>query len=206
MENPSSVALNLNGYTDLPDGKIASVVTYLHMRRPPDLPRPEAPPGLTLERIRGDAARYRALFRRIGEPWLWFSRAAMPEEELEAILADPRVEVDVLRDGDADIGLLELDFRYDGEAELAFLGLVPETIGRGAGRFLIQEAVRRAFGKPVERLFVHTCSLDHPDALAFYRRAGFVPYKRAIEVADDPRLTGHLPPQAGAHVPVLGKL
>jgi Acetyltransferases len=203
MASPSSIALNLNGYTDLPEGKIAAVVTYLHMRRPSALPAPTIPDGLSLERMRGETARYRALFRRIGEPWLWFSRAVMPDGELEAILADPQVEVHVLRDGAADIGLLELDFRPEGEAELAFLGLVPGTIGRGAGRFLIQEAIRRAFEKPIERFFVHTCSLDHPDALGFYRRAGFEPYRRAIEVADDPRLAGHLPPEAGPHVPLL---
>lgn len=204
MASTPSVALNLNGYTDLPEGKIAAIVTYLHMGRPSPALAPAIPDGLSLERSRGETARYRDLFRRIGEPWLWFSRAAMPDTELESILTDPRVEIYILRDGSTDIGLLELDFRPEGEAELAFLGLVPGTIGRGAGRFLIQEAIRRAFEKPIGRFFVHTCSLDHPDALGFYRRAGFEPYKRAIEVVDDPRLAGHLPPEAGPHVPLLG--
>lgn len=205
MTAPSSVELNLNGYTDLPDGKIAAVVTYLQMRRPPGSATVAAPPGWSLERMTGDVARYRALFSRIGEPWLWFSRAIMPDEELKAIIGHPRVEAYALTGGAVDIGLLELDFRPAGEAELAFLGLVPGTIGQGAGHFLVEEAIRRAFEKPIERLFVHTCSLDHPGALAFYRRAGFEPYKRAIEVSDDPRLAGHLPPQAGPHAPILGR-
>jgi hypothetical protein len=67
-------------------------------------------------------------------------------------------------------------------------------------------AIRRAFAKPVDRFFLHTCSLDHPAALAFYIRAGFTPYKRAIEVADDPRLTGRLPRTAAPHVPVIGSV
>jgi ribosomal protein S18 acetylase RimI-like enzyme len=203
MTNTSPVTLNLDGYTDLPQGKIATIVTYLEMRAKPRLPDTPKPDGWTLERLTGDLDRYRSLFRRIGEPWLWFSRAIMPDVELSAILDDPKVEAYVLNDGSTDIGLLELDFRSENEAELAFLGLVPGTTGQGAGRFLMSEGIRRAFDKPVERFFVHTCSLDHPAALAFYMRSGFTPYKRAIEVADDPRLLGFLPLEAAPHVPVL---
>jgi len=48
---------------------------------------------------------------------------------------------------------------------------------------------------------LHTCSLDHPRAVAFYLGAGLRPYKRAIEVADDPRRD--LPPDAAPQVPVI---
>lgn len=202
----SQIILNLDGYTDLPPGKVAAIVTYLEMRK---APRPSNIPvsGWTLQPIGADLDRYRTLYRRIGEPWLWFSRVIMPAAELAAILGDPRVEAFALHDGADDIGLLELDFRPEGEAELAFLGLVPETIGKGAGRFLIEEAIRRAFARPINRFFVHTCTLDHPSALSFYQQAGFSPYKRAIEVADDPRLAGYLPRDSAAdHVPVLSEL
>jgi GNAT superfamily N-acetyltransferase len=204
MEMGSPIELNLDGYTDLPPGKIAAVVTYLEMRRP-RLTRRAKPAQWSLQRLTGEIGRYRTLFRQIGEPWLWFSRAVMTEADLAGILEDPAVEAYALNDGTADIGLLELDFREKNEAELAFLGLVPGTTGQGAGRYLMDEAIERAFAKPVSRLFVHTCSLDHPAALAFYLRSGFTPYKRAIEVVDDPRLLGFLPLEAGPHVPVLGK-
>jgi hypothetical protein len=69
----------------------------------------------------------------------------------------------------------------------------------------MNEAVSRAFAQPISRFFVHTCSLDHPGALPFYMRSGFKPYRRAIEVADDPRLLGFLPLEAAPHVPVLGQ-
>ncbi|MFC4172140.1 GNAT family N-acetyltransferase [Microvirga sp. GCM10011540] len=197
------VALDLNGYTDLPPGKIATVVTYLEMHEPPRLSPVRAPEGLSLERIDHDLVRYRRLFRRIGEDWLWFSRAVMPDGDLASILGDPAVEAYALNDGTGDVGLLELDFRSQNEAELAFLGLVPGIIGQGAGRYLMTEALRRAFARPVSRFFVHTCSLDHPSALTFYLRSGFTAYKRAIEVADDPRLLGFLPLEAAPHVPVL---
>jgi GNAT superfamily N-acetyltransferase len=197
--------LNLDGYTDLPPGKVAAIVTYLEMREPPLLSNASVPAGWTLQLIGADVDRYRTLYRRIGEPWLWFSRAVMPEAELAAIIGDSKVEAFALHDGVVDIGLLELDFRPEGEAELAFLGLVPGIIGKGSGRFLIEEAIRRAFAKPIRRFFVHTCTLDHPSALTFYRRAGFTPYKRVIEVADDPRLAGFLPLDSADHVPVLSE-
>jgi GNAT superfamily N-acetyltransferase len=204
MATEPAAALNLNGYTDLPPGKIAAIVTYLEMRRRP-VPSPfQKPDSWSLRRIDQDHRRYRALFKTIGEPWLWFSRAVMADDKLAAILDDPKVEAYALHDGTADIGLLELDFRSEGEAELVFLGLVPGFIGQGAGRFLMNEAVSRAFARPVERFFVHTCTLDSPSALPFYMRSGFTPYRRAIEVADDPRLLGFLPLEAAPHVPVLG--
>jgi len=205
MTAKSPVMLNLDGYTELPPGKIAAVVTYLEMRERPRLPRTSKPEAWSLQRLGQDRDRYRALFRRVGESWLWFSRAVIPDEKLAAILDDPGIEAYALHDGTGDIGLMELDFRSPGEAELGFLGLVPGIIGQGAGRFLMDEAIRRAFAKPIDRFFVHTCSLDHPSALAFYMRSGFIPYKRAIEVADDPRLLGFLPLEAAPHVPVLGQ-
>jgi len=203
MTSASAVALNLNGYTDLPSGKIATIVTYLEMREPPDLPPFHAPEGWTLQRIDHDRPRYRSLFRAVGEPWLWFSRAVMTDDGLAAILDDPKVEAYALHDGSADVGLLELDFRSENEVELAFLGLVPGFIGQGAGRFLMNEAISRAFARPTQRFFVHTCTLDSPSALAFYVRSGLTPYRRAVEVADDPRLLGFLPREAAPHVPLL---
>ena len=102
--------------------------------------------------------------------------------------------------------MLELDFREPGECELAFIGLIPELSGKGHGRWLLAEAVRRAWREGVERVHVHTCSLDHPAALAAYRRAGFTPYKRAVERFPDPRLLGILPADCAPQVPLLGTL
>src|SRR4051794_1160659 len=94
-EEPT-MALSAEGYTDLPPGKIAAVVTFLEMRERPLRPvRPAGPFGLTP--IGDDIERYRALFRRVGAPWLWFSRLVMPEPELRAILADPAIEALALR-------------------------------------------------------------------------------------------------------------
>jgi hypothetical protein len=64
-------------------------------------------------------------------------------------------------------------------------------------------AIARAWKKPIDCLTVHTCTLDHPQALHFYLRSGLRPCKREIEIADDPRLTMGFRSQAAPHVPLL---
>jgi GNAT superfamily N-acetyltransferase len=188
---------------ELPAGQLAAVVTYLEMTAPPSAPAPSG--TLRLSRLaRPEPDTYRALYRKVGAPWLWFSRLAMSDAELTAIIGDPGVELFEVAAVEAVVGMLELDFRVPGECELAFVGLVPELSGQGHGRWLLAEAVRRAWREGVTRVHVHTCSLDHPAALAAYRRAGFTPCKRAIERFTDPRLTGILPAEAAPQVPLLG--
>ena len=191
-------------YEPLALGELATVVTYLEMRVPTDQPNIWSP--LTLTRIEvPQPEHYRLLFKLVGAPWLWFSRLTLDDAHLAEIIQHPRVELYSVRDENGrDAGMLELDFREPNECELAFVGLVPELSGKGHGKWLLGEAVRRAWREGVERVHVHTCSLDHPAALAAYRRAGFTPYKRAIERFPDPRLSGILPKTCAPQVPLLG--
>ncbi|RIK94929.1 MAG: GNAT family N-acetyltransferase [Proteobacteria bacterium] len=196
----------MSEFLDIPIGTIATVVTTLEMRA---LPPPDEPAlarrDVEMRRVeRPDLAWYRALFRAVGERWLWFSRLRLEDDALAAILHDPAVEVYALQDKEREIGLLELDFRDAGAVELAFLGVVPEIIGSGAGRFLMAQAmerVRRQDG-PV-RFWVHTCTLDHPRAVEFYVRAGFTPIRRQVEITADPRLDGTLPRDCAPGVPLI---
>lgn len=202
-----------DGFHEVPPGKVAAVVTHLEMRAQVDSRPVTTPKGIALQRIeRPDPAWYRDLFCRVGgQDWLWFSRLSMDDAELCAILHDPDVEVyglmisdytSNLMDGHA-AGLLELDFRDPDTCELAFFGVTPNLIGAGAGRLMMNHAIERAWSRPISRFQVHTCTLDSPAALPFYRRSGFVPVRQQIEIADDPRLVGKLPREAGPHVPIF---
>jgi GNAT superfamily N-acetyltransferase len=193
-------------YDPVADGELAAVVTYLEMQARPDVEVPAS--ILELQRIAEPIPdRYRDLFRLVGSRWLWFSRLTLDDEKLEAIICDPQVELFVAVDSDGrDAGMLELDFREQGQCELAFVGLVPDLAGAGHGRWLLAEAVTRAWREGIERVHVHTCTLDHPAALSAYRRAGFTPYKRSIERFPDPRRLGILPRDCAPQVPLLGTL
>ncbi|HSI39729.1 MAG TPA: GNAT family N-acetyltransferase [Xanthobacteraceae bacterium] len=188
----------------VPPGKIASVVTHLEMRARPAPLREKPEAGLALRRVqKPDLAWYRALFRRVGEDWLWFSRLAMDDARLAAIVHHPAVEIYALRRGGRDEGLLELDFRFDPDVELAFFGVAPGLIGSGAGRYLINRANDLVWPRAPRRFTVHTCTHDHPAALPFYLRAGFVAVGRDLEMVDDPRLSGLLARSAAPGVPVI---
>jgi GNAT superfamily N-acetyltransferase len=174
------------------------------MTSPADLDAPASPLSLKLVDV-PEPEHYRRLFRLIGSPWLWFSRLVIDDAHLATIIQHPKVELyAVIEQAGAEVGMLELDFRDAGECELAFIGLVPELAGQGHGKWLLAEAVHRAWREGVERVHVHTCSLDHPAALSAYRRAGFTPFKRAIERFPDPRLLGILPQDCAPQVPLLG--
>lgn len=193
------------GLIPIDNRQIATVVTRLEMR---DRPRPEPMPAMPFRLNRWkkpslDA--YRTLFRRVGEPWLWFSRLVMADAALAAIIHDPQVDIYAVTDrAGVEVGLLELDFRQPPDCELGFFGLVPDLTGKGVGRWLMAQAKALAWRKDVTRVWVHTCTLDSPSALGFYIRSGFTPYGREVETFDDPRLLGYLPREAAPHVPLLG--
>ena len=188
------------------ENEVAAVVTTLEMRRRPPLrPLPAAP--LRLVRWRQpDADKYRALFRRVGAPWLWFSRLVIDEAALLKIIHDPAVQVVAAIDAAGiEVGFLELDFRQNAACEICYFALIPELAGRGLGRWLMAEALARGWGKDIKRVWLHTCSLDHPSALNFYRKQGFEPIRRTVETFVDPRLSGHLPPDSAPHIPLLSR-
>jgi len=193
-----------DGYHDIPAGKLAMVVTYLQMHAPAptrDIPLPQ---GVTFRQVTPTVEWYRDVFTRVGAlEWLWYGRLKMPQAELQAIFDDPDVAFFTLSKDGQDEALLELDFRQSAECELAYFGLTPALIGTGAGRYLMNEAIARAWSRSITRFHVHTCTLDSPQALDFYVRSGFAPYRRAVEVDDDPRLIGILPATAAKGVPAI---
>ncbi len=200
------IHLNLDGYTDVPPGKMATIVTYLEMpARPPLRPDPPRSNWLALDLIGIEQIeRYLTIYRTLGDRWMWFSRLVMEKGELAGILAHPaNLAYAVQRDG-MDCGLLELDFREAGACEIAFFGLYENEVGTGAGRWLMNRALEEAWRPGIRRVWVHTCHFDHPGAPDFYRRSGFNAVKTAIEVCDDPRLNGKMRRQAAPHVPLIG--
>ncbi|MFD2738277.1 GNAT family N-acetyltransferase [Sulfitobacter aestuarii] len=193
-----------NGYHDIENGKVAMVVTHLQMLAPAETRQVPDLPGVSFRHVTPDLDWFRDIFTRVGAlDWLWFGRLRMSDAELSAIIHDPKVTHYTLSKDGRDEALLELDFRREGECELAYFGVTPAMIGSGAGRYLMNQAIRLAWEQPIERFHVHTCTLDSPQALPFYIRSGFTPYRRQIEIDDDPRLNGLLPQSAAPHVPLI---
>jgi GNAT superfamily N-acetyltransferase len=192
-----------DGYSDVPAGKITAVVTHLEMTERPVL-APDPPGVWTLRRVETpDLDWFRDLYRRIGEQWLWFSRLRMSDAELAAVIQSPSAELHALAQSDRDEGVLHLDFSKSGLCEISLFGVTAKLVDGGAGRWLMNRALELVWSRPVTRVWLHTCSFDHPSALAFYQRSGFRAFRRQVEIADDPRLDGTLPRDVAAHVPIV---
>ncbi|MEW5686012.1 MAG: GNAT family N-acetyltransferase [Pseudomonadota bacterium] len=193
-----------DGFHDVPDGKIAAIVTSLEMLARP-APRPEAADApWSLRRLEDvQPAEYLDLYRAVGRDWLWFTRLVTPREKLMADIGDPKVEVYRLEAPDGETGILELDFREPETCELTYFGVTGGLVGGGAARWLMNRAIERAWSQPIRRFWVHTCTLDHPNAPGFYQRSGFTAFRRQVEIADDARLSGLVPMSSAPHVPVI---
>jgi len=169
--------------TSPPAGQIETVVTYLEMKAAPE--REATPPsGRQLEVRRAHPpllSFYRYLYDAVGHKWTWTERKLLTDEQLRAIIEHPEVEVNVLWRAGTPAGYVELDYRGWPEVQVAYFGLVPEFIGQGLGRYLLDWAIFHAWRRGPRRLWVHTCDLDHPRALPLYRAAGLVPYRTRRE-------------------------
>ena len=130
-----------DGYSDVPAGKIAAVVTHLEMTERPALMPPPSGPWTLRHVERPDLAWYRDLYRRVGEEWLWSSRIRSSDDRLVARLHHPDVETHALVANGRDEGLLELDFREPATCEIGMFGITAKLVGSGAGRWLMHHAL-----------------------------------------------------------------
>lgn len=159
--------------------KISTRVTYLQILTPIVVRRAWAPfEGVRVEYVPNPSVTYyRSLYGGVGGTYQWTARLLMKDEALAEILSNPLVEVHVLKVKGETAGYVEFDGRVDGEVELAYFGLFPNFYGKKLGRFLLNWAVENlARRSGLKRIWVHTCTLDHPSALSTYQTAGFVPY------------------------------
>jgi len=155
------------------------VRTYLELASPVQLRRaPIDAPGITLERLDPcPVARYRALYREVGERYHWRDRLTWSDDDLARHLARPTVEVWELRHGGSSAGFFELAAHDDGSVEIVYFGLVERFFGRGLGKYLLTRAAERAWSLGATRVWLHTCTLDGAAALPNYVARGFTPYR-----------------------------
>jgi GNAT superfamily N-acetyltransferase len=127
----------------------------------------------------------RMLYTGVGSDWGWTDRLDWSWSRWQARLARDEVETWVGWVRGTPAGYFELE--HDGDAvEIVSFGLLPAFIGRGLGKRLLDAAARRAWALGPRRVWVHTCSLDGPAALANYRGRGFEIYDEQLGTADLP--------------------
>jgi GNAT superfamily N-acetyltransferase len=153
--------------------------TYLEMREPAAL----RPARLDDPTIRVDCAEdcfpalWRFLYSEVGRKYRWIDRLGWSDEQIRAYLDDDAVSVWLLTVRGTLAGYFELKRDDEGGIEIAYFGLFDEFTGRGLGKHLLTVAVEAAWSLRPTRVWLHTCTLDHPAALPNYIKRGFTPFK-----------------------------
>ncbi len=154
--------------------------TYLHMTtreqfRPSWQPNPDV---LVMEAREPLPAFYQFLYRTVGWAYYWRDRLYWAEEQLAAYLVRPAITLLVLYVRGTPAGYIELNRESEEPGtEIAYFGLISAFHGRGLGKHLLSAGVQQAFDTGAQRVWLHTCTLDGPHALANYQARGFVPYR-----------------------------
>ena len=159
-------------------------VTTLHLEMlDPAWLRPVGCPDARLSIVRVGAPSpelSRFLYTAVGGPWYWTDRLPWTHDRWLTYLRRPEVETWVASLDGAPCGYVELERQPEGSVEIAYFGLLPAFTGRRIGGHLLSVAVARAWSlgpPPTRRVWVHTCSLDGPYALANYQARGFRIFK-----------------------------
>jgi GNAT superfamily N-acetyltransferase len=154
------------------------------------------PAGARIERVASITPEFsKFLYRGVGSGWNWADRLSLTRSAWESLLRAPGSETHVLYVDGAPGGYVELIGRIEDsgtEVEIMYFGLFPQCIGRGLGGALLTEGMSRAWDldarvegfPPVSRVWVHTCSLDGPAALANYEARGLRIFHTETELVE----------------------
>ncbi len=156
-------------------GQVEAHIWSLRMPARPAKPRARPPrAGIrVVEARRITASFYRYLYETVGAPWCWTGRRLIGDAELLRRLHAPGIEVQVMWSDGVPAGYVELAADEPPAVWICYFGLLPDFIGRGLGRFLLDWSIDRAWDMGAAEVRVQTCDLDHPAALPNYLRAGF---------------------------------
>lgn len=165
------------------EGAVAVTVTSLEMRDRRAVVAAPAPPGASWRRVDPSSPRVsRDFYLRVGGPWQWVDRQDWSDAQWRAWTDRPAHHLLVCSRDDVDAGYAEVEEQEGGDVEIAYFGLLPGFLGAGLGRWWLATVLAYAWELPgTRRVWVHTCTLDGPAALATYRGRGLVEFAREVE-------------------------
>ncbi len=151
---------------------------YLEMLSPSSLKSKDDPKGLTITECEIKQYQFnKFLYSFIGEPWLWTDKLSWSDKAWEEYVESEDLRMWVAYYNGAIAGYFEL-LKKENDVEIIYFGLAGSFIGKGVGGYLLSKAIMSAWKWPgVKRVWVHTCTLDHPSALQNYLARGMKIYK-----------------------------
>lgn len=153
-----------------------SVTTYyLEMKSPDELrPRRVARDDVAMVRIVPPMPELnRFFYTTVGGEWFWLDRLPWTYQKWREYLDRPELETWMFTVAGIPAGYIELEAQAGDDVEIVYFGLLPSFIGQGLGAHFLTVGTERAWQRGAKRVWVHTCSLDHPNALTGYQARGF---------------------------------
>jgi GNAT superfamily N-acetyltransferase len=150
-------------------------MTNLNQLRPKAAPRPE----IWVQEAKvplGDLHQF--FYLTVGADYAWIDHASWSKEEWQAYAERDNVSLWIGYEKGTPFGYFEL-IEEKNEVEVMCFGLLPAFMGKGLGGYLLTETIKAAWSKGPTRVWLHSCSVDHPRALANYQARGFTLYKEA---------------------------
>ena len=116
-------------------------------------------------------------YKQIGKNYQWVDRLIWTDKNWIEYVSSPNLFTFVLKNNDDIAGFFELMYHKDKlETEIAYFGLLKEYFGKKLGGYMLSEAIKKSFSYNVKRVWAHTCSLDHKNALKNYLSRGMKIY------------------------------
>ena len=120
-------------------------------------------------------------YKNIGKKHKWVDRLIWSEEQWIKYVSSKNVKTFVLKNNKDLVGFFELIIHFEKkEVEIAYFGILEEYQNKKLGSFLLSDAIKKSFKENVKRVWLHTCSLDHKNALYNYLARGMKIFKSEI--------------------------
>ena len=118
-------------------------------------------------------------YKNVGKNHHWVDRLSWTEKQWIEYTSNKNVKTYILKDKNELAGYFELILHKDkNEVEIAYLGLLEEYHNKKLGSYLLSSAIKESFSDKTKRVWVHTCSLDHKNALRNYLSRGMKVFKK----------------------------
>ena len=152
---------------------------FLELKNINELVKKDKPEdNYSVEKTKPDFQLNKFFYKQIGKKYRWTDRLIWSDLQWSSYVSNKNLETYVIKNSDDLVGYFELIHHPEiNETELAYLGLFEDYFGKGVGGYALTTAIVKSFEKKIKRMWVHTCTLDHPNAIKNYLARGMKIFK-----------------------------
>ena len=152
---------------------------FLELKNVNELVKKDKPEDdYSIEKTKPDFQLNKFFYKQIGKKYRWTDRLIWTDFQWSNYVSNKNLETYVIKNGNDLVGYFELIYHPEkNEIELAYLGLFEDYFGKGVGGYALTTAILKSFEKKIKRIWVHTCTLDHPNAIKNYLARGMKIFK-----------------------------